>query len=291
MKKTERAEALAFTLKVAREAGGVLQTYARELFSRPIRIIDKGASGLASEADLRAEEMVIAKIRRRYPHHGILAEEESHGKGPARLQRDPKELTWLIDPLDGTNNFLNGLPFYCVSLALVEGHEVQVGVVHNPLTGETFYASRGGGAFLERKFSGKRLIKRLRAPQRSSPLRECLISTNLGSKRHNAHLIRRFPEVRAFRRLGSAALELSYVAGGILDAYWEYNLQPWDVAAGGLICQEAQLRISDLQGRAFDPFSLGVLAARAPLYDDLLEILQAKSFQPTKLTRVSTSLV
>jgi myo-inositol-1(or 4)-monophosphatase len=277
MKTSERAKALVFTRKLASEVGVLLNTFSRKLYRQPLRLIDKGASGMASEADLKAEELVIKRIRKTYPAHGIMAEEDTFKNDlDVRGPRDPEQLTWLIDPLDGTNNFLNGLPFYCVSLALVKGREVQVGVVHNPVAKETFYATKGGGAFLERQFGRERLSKKLKISRTSQPLHECLISTNLGSKRHNASLIRRFPEVRAFRRLGSAALELSYVAGGMLDAYWEYHLQPWDIAAGGLICQEASIEITDLRGQAFDPFEASVLAARSPLYGDLLEILQAK---------------
>ena len=274
MKSSERTQALKFTLKLADDASKVLMDYSRRLYRKPLKLIHKGAAGLASEADLKSEELVLRRIRKKYPDHLIVAEEDSFARklkitGPEH----DKQLTWLIDPLDGTNNFLNGLPFFCVSLALVEGSEVQVGVVHNPILGETFYATKGGGAFLRRRFGTKYLTKKLQTSQVSQPLKDALISTNLGSSRHNASLIRQFPEVRAFRRLGSAALELSYVAAGILDVYWEYKLQPWDIAAGGLICQEAGVPISDLQGRDFQPFSPSVLAARSPLYDDLKRVL------------------
>jgi len=274
MSRAQKAESLEFALKMAEDAGKLLQSYSTRLFTRPLKLIHKGAQGLASEADLKSEELVMRRIQRRYPTHRILSEEDSFTRklkieGPGG-DRTP---TWLIDPLDGTNNFLNGLPFYAVSLALAEGEEVQVGVVHNPIVGETFYATRGGGAFLRRRFGTKYLTKRLRATVGAQPLKDALISTNLGSHRHNADLIRQFPEVRAFRRLGSAALELSYVAAGILDVYWEYRLQPWDIAAGGLICQEAGVPISDHSAQAFRPYTPHVLAARRPLYDDVLAVL------------------
>ncbi|MBY0518767.1 MAG: inositol monophosphatase [Bacteriovoracaceae bacterium] len=274
MKNSERQEALKFTLKLADEAGKILLDHSRKLYRKPIKLIHKGAAGLASEADLKSEELVIRRIQKKYPEHKIVAEEDSFAKKlKVKGPDDPKQLTWLIDPLDGTNNFLNGLPFFCVSLALAQGSEVEVGVVHNPLLGETFYAHRGGGAFLRRRFGTKYLTKKLQTSKVSQPLKDSLISTNLGSSRHNASLIRKFPEVRAFRRLGSAALELSYVAAGILDAYWEYRLQPWDIAAGGLICEEAGVPISDLQGQKFHAFTPSVMAARSPLYEDLLQVL------------------
>ena len=274
MKSSEKKRALAFTMKLALDASKILVSQSKKLYRRPLKLIHKGAAGLASEADLKSEELVIRRIKAAYPSHHIVAEEDSFARklkveGPA----DEDQYTWLIDPLDGTNNFLNGLPFFCVSLALVQGREVQVGVVHNPLLGETFYASKGGGAFLKRRFGTQYQTKRLLPSKVAQPLKDALISTNLGSSRHNADLIRKFPEVRAFRRLGSAALELSYVAAGILDVYWEYSLQPWDIAAGGLICQEAGVPISDLKGQGFHPFLPSVLAARSPLYDDLRQVL------------------
>lgn len=278
MKSTERQRALKFAIKLAHEAGDLLAHHAQKLHRRPLRLIEKGAAGLASEADLKSEALVIKRIKAAYPDHSIVAEEDSFSrKLKVRGPESSEELIWLIDPLDGTNNFLSGLPFYCVSLALTKGVDVQVGVVHNPIIGETFYASKGGGAYLVRHLNGRKLTKKLNVSRADRPLKDCLISTNLGSKRHNAELIRKFPEVRAFRRLGSAALELSYVAGGILDAYWEYHLQPWDVAAGGLICLEAQAHVSDLKGQAFNPFSAAILAARSPIYEDLREILRADS--------------
>lgn len=275
MKTSDKKSILKFSLALAEEAGQLLQSYSRKQYSKSLRVLDKGSQGLTSEADLKAEALVIKRIRQEYPEHLIIAEEDSFTR-KVRLTgyRSHPQPIWLIDPLDGTNNFLSGLPFYCVSLALVIEGKSQMGVVHNPLLGETFYAYRGGGAFLRRRFGNKWVTRRLWDQAKSRPLKDALISTNLGSKRHNAHLIRRFPEVRAFRRLGSAALELCYVGGGMLDAYWEYHLKPWDIAAGGLVCEEAGIHISDLKGREFCPFESGVLAARSPLYEDLLKILQ-----------------
>ncbi len=275
MKPIERERALKFARKLAEDAGKTLLRYSRRLHAGNLQVVHKGSAGLASEADLAAEALVIQRITRAFPGHHIIAEEDSHVRHlkVAGLAPDAPP-TWLVDPLDGTNNFLSGLPFFAVSLALVHGPHVEVGVVHAPLLHETFWASRKGGAFLKRKVGLTSLTKRLQAPKTQRPLKDCLISTNLGSKRHNAELIRQFPEVRAFRRLGSAALELSYVAAGMLDGYWESGLQPWDVAAGGLFCQEAGVGITDLKGQAFDPFSPSVLAGRGTLHGDLLRILQ-----------------
>jgi len=133
MKTSERKRYLDFTLKLAVEASTILTDHSQKLFRRPLRLIHKGAAGLASEADLKSEELVIKRIQQKFKGHTIVSEEDSFTRQlKVRGPQDEEELIWLIDPLDGTNNFLNGLPFWCVSLALAKGNEVQVGVVHNP---------------------------------------------------------------------------------------------------------------------------------------------------------------
>jgi myo-inositol-1(or 4)-monophosphatase len=274
MKKSDKDKILKFALKTAQDAGKVLLDYSAKLHHRPIKIVDKGAWGLASIADLEAEKLVIKNIKNKFPNHKIISEESHFDQG----MKDITELdqAWLIDPLDGTNNFLSRLPFFAVSIAYVDQGVSQVAVVYSPLNQEWFWATRGGGAFIQRKVGNKTIIKKIKKITRAKELKDGLISTNLGSKRHNANLIRKFPEVRAFRRLGSAALELSYVAAGILDAYWEYHLSPWDIAAAGLICSEAGVRVTDLDGRTFSPIHTSIVAAREPLYSELFDILSTR---------------
>ena len=180
---------------------------------------------------------------------------------------------WLIDPLDGTNNFYNKVPFFCVSLALNRGNETLVGVVYNPVNCELFYAIKGKGAYLYRLIGHKEVRVRLEAGKAKKPFSEALLSANLTGKRVEKDLLKRFPEVRAMRRLGSAALEMSYVAAGMLDAYWEHRLQPWDMAAAGLICKEAGVKISSITGEEYHPFGSSVLTAHPSLYPELLSIL------------------
>lgn len=269
MTKNEGSELLKFTLKLAKEAGKILIAYSEKSFSKSLPLIDKGSLGLASEADVKSEKWVMDRIHKKYPKHLILSEEDSFVKKLKLTGPQNDEYMWLIDPLDGTNNFLNGLPFFCVSLALMKGQEVIVGVVYQPLLNETFYALKGRGAYLERYFGKKKVTKKLKASRKTPYLKDCLISTNLGSHRQ----IKQWPEVRAFRRLGSAALELCYVAGGILDGYWDEQLQPWDMAAGGLICEEAGIKITDLNRQSFHPFQGSILASRPALYEDLFTII------------------
>ncbi len=267
------AETLEETIQWARDCGAILNSHLIDSYQRPIKILDKGTEGLATEADMLSEALVMRKIRERYPDHLILSEEDAFAK---KLKLDgvgADQYLWLIDPLDGTNNFYNRVPFFSVSLAVSRGLQTQVGVVFNPVSNELFYATRGGGAFLVRQVGKEEVRIRLKASHVKKGFNEALLSANLTSKRVEKDLLKSFPEVRAMRRFGSAALELSYVAAGMLDAYWEYRLKPWDMAAAGLICEEAGVRISNVKGEEFTPFVSSVLACTPPLYGDLMSVL------------------
>jgi myo-inositol-1(or 4)-monophosphatase len=259
------------------QCGDILNDHLLKSFSRPLRVLNKGKHGLATEADLLSEKFVIDQIQRNYPGHGILSEEDAFARKLKLEGAESDQFLWLIDPLDGTNNFYNKLPFFCVSLALNKGKETLVGVVYNPVNCELFYAVRGRGAYLIRLIGDQEVKLRLQVRKEELSFHEALLSANLSSKRVEKDLLKRFPEVRAMRRLGSAALELSYVAAGMLDAYWEYNLQPWDMGAGGLICEEAGVKISSITGGPYHPFGSSVLAASPALYEELKSILNRPS--------------
>lgn len=255
------------------DCGKILNDHLVRSYSEPLKIIDKGKLGLATEADLLSEAFVIKKIRENYPDHGILSEEDAFARELKVEGAKADQYLWLIDPLDGTNNFYNKVPFFCVSLALNRGNETLVGVVYNPVSCELFYAIKGKGAFLYRLIGNQEVRVKLEAGKNKKRFNEALLSANLTSKRVEKDLLKRFPEVRAMRRLGSAALEMSYVAAGMLDAYWEYRLQPWDMAAAGLICKEAGVKISDITGEEYSPFGASVLTAHPALYKELLAVL------------------
>lgn len=256
------------------ECGNILNKHLIRSYEKPLKLLDKGKLGLATEADLLSETYVMKQIRKHYPDHSILSEEDAFSRELKMEGVNGNEYQWLIDPLDGTNNFYNRLPFFAVSLALTKGNKPQVGVVYNPVSCELFYAIKGKGAYLVRMIGEKEVRIRLRANRRKKVFNESLLSANLSSKRVEKDLLKSFPEVRAMRRFGSAALELSYVAAGMLDAYWEYRLQPWDMGAAGLICKEAGVKISSIKGEEFDPFEPSVLAANPALYQPLLDILR-----------------
>lgn len=237
----ERAEALEVALAAAREAGRLLMEHFGHLSAAQIGSKDV-ARDLVTAADLASERSIVSRLRARFPAHEIEAEEEVRDapRGGAR---------WFLDPLDGTINFVHGLPAFAVSLALYCGDQPEVGVVHAPRLGETFWAMRGAGAFLD----GHPLHV-----SRATNLGEAIVATGFPYKRNELRAQGRatnlenfaavYFEVRGLRRFGSAAIDLAYVAAGRFDGYWELYLSPHDVAAGALLVREAGGVVTDLAG-------------------------------------------
>lgn len=267
------AQVLLLMIDWAFECGDILNTHLVRSYETPLKFINKGKDGLATEADVLSEAFVMKEIKKHFPSHKILSEEDSFTRQLKMEGVKDEEYLWLIDPLDGTNNFINRVPFFGVSLALNKGNTTLAGVVYNPVNCELFYATKDGGAYLVRLIGDKEIRIKLKANKKKKIFKEALLSANLTSKRVEKDLLKRFPEVRAMRRLGSAALEMSYVAAGMLDAYWEYHLQPWDMAAAGLICQEAGVKISNIKGAKYHPFGSSVLTADPDLHGPLMSIL------------------
>lgn len=255
------------------KCGEILNSHLIQSYKSPLKIIDKGKQGVATEADVVSERFVMEQIRKHYPDHKILSEEDAFSRELSMEGVKENEYLWLIDPLDGTNNFYNRVPFFGVSLALNKGNTTLAGVVYNPVNCELFYAVKGKGAYLVRMIGDKEVRIKLKADKSKKVFKEALLSANLTSKRVEKDLLKSFPEVRAMRRFGSAALEMSYVAAGMLDAYWEHRLQPWDMGAAGLICEEAGVKISNIHGEKYNPFGVSVLTAHPALYSPLLKIL------------------
>ncbi|BAS28826.1 inositol monophosphatase family protein [Limnochorda pilosa] len=245
---------------VAREAGGLLL----ERFGRAHTVEHKGPTDLVTEADRLSEEHILARIRESYPGHAILSEE-------AGLQERSGGLRWIVDPLDGTTNFAHGLPLFSVSIALEVDGELAVGVVYDPAAGELFDAVRGRGA---------RLNGRPVHVSAVDTLQEALLVTGFpydlwrDEGEDNLDYFARFARrCQGVRRLGSAALDLAYVAAGRLDGYWELKIHAWDIAAGALLVQEAGGRLSTLDG---DPFRVDggrILASNGHLHEAMLQVL------------------
>jgi myo-inositol-1(or 4)-monophosphatase len=232
-----------------------------------LRIDKKGAIDLVTEMDLAIERAFRAMIAERFPSHAVLGEEfEETGDRDARPR-----FCWVLDPIDGTTNYAHGLPIFCASLALEIDAVAVVGAVYDPTRRELFTAERGHGAWLNG------------APLRvsaSSALIDSLLVTGFHYDIHRdpAYLIELFGEfisrARAVRRLGSAALDLCYVAAGRFDAFWEHKLQPWDVAAGALIVEEAGGKVTTIEGGPFQSRSGSVLASNGGVHAEMLETIR-----------------
>ena len=241
---------LNIAVRAARSAGDVIVRHLDRVDL--LKVEDKGWHDLVSEVDRRAEARIIDVIRGVYPDHAILAEESGHHPG--------SEFEWVVDPLDGTRNYLHGLPHFAVSIAVRRRGTVEQGVVFDPVRQELFAASRGAGASVDNR--------RIRVTARAG-LRGAIVATGLPARRAStldAHLA----EVRALslenanlRRSGSAALDLAYVAAGRLDGFWAWGLEPWDIAAGILLVREAGGIVTGRLG-ADDAMSTGDVVAASP---------------------------
>lgn len=248
---------------IAREAGALVASrYERGAAAR-----EKGhAHDLVTEVDLASEALIVGRLRERFPDHRVVAE-EGGGTGAG-----DGGVTWVVDPLDGTNNFAHGVPIFCVTLAaLVDGVPV-AGATFDPLRGELFSAARGHGAWL----GGRRL-----AVSERSALDQAIVVTGFPYDKSSnpdnnlAEVVAVVPHVRGFRRTGSAALDLAWVAAGRFEAYWERGTQAWDVAAGVLLVEEAGGRVTDLDGAPANVDGGRFLASNGRIHDALLERLRA----------------
>ncbi len=251
-----------FAVDLARRAGAHLVSRLADTASaKEIRF--KGSTDLVTSADREVEAMITGEIRRTHPDHGLLAEEGT--------VREGGEYRWIVDPLDGTTNFAHGLPWFGVSIALEHRGTLILGVVSHPPLGEVFLAERGRGAWLS--IRGGEFVPL--AVSATEELGAALVATGLpGRERRRPHL-RTLPpfleQAREVRIMGSAAVGLASVASGRLDAYWEPGLNPWDIAAGVVLVEEAGGRVTDLRG---DPLRSGdILATNARLHPVILETL------------------
>lgn len=235
-----------------------------EGYGRVARIDVKRHLDFVTDVDHRSEETVIRHILRAFPDHAILAEESgARAESPYR---------WIIDPLDGTTNFIHGLPMFAVSIALEAHGQLQIGVVYEPLRKELFVAERGAGAFLN-----DRAIRVSPAQDRA----RCLLATGFpfrnldGVDEYLAMFRSLMSQVSGIRRPGSAALDLCYLAAGRVDGFWELNLSPWDIAAGALMIEEAGGRITRFNGGPDFLYRGHVIGSNGHLHEWLLETARA----------------
>jgi myo-inositol-1(or 4)-monophosphatase len=260
---------LNIAVKAARRAATVINRASTQLDLLTVQ--SKSPNDFVTEVDRAAEQAIIEVLRDAFPGHGILAE-ESGESGPE------SEFNWIIDPLDGTTNFIHGFPQYAVSIAQTKNGVLEHAVVFDPNTNELFTASRGSGAFLN--------DRRIRVSRRTR-LNEALIGTGFPFRQFDnvdAYLAM-FKELTqktaGIRRPGAAALDLAYVAAGRLDGFWEMGLSPWDMAAGVLLIQEAGGLVSDLSGEGNHLTTGNVVAGTPKIFGQLLPIIQ--SYRPANM--------
>lgn len=253
---------------IAREAGALLRHY----YEKGVTAEFKGDVDIVTEADRESEKLITERLRAAFPDHGIYGEEGAR-------ERLDAEYRWYVDPLDGTTNFAHGFPYFCVSMGLErrpaglrddKDGEMVAGVIYEPLRNELFHAERGKGAWLNERriFTSK-----------STQLQEALLATGFPSrKRHESPNIHFYHELtlrtHGLRRAGAAAIDLAYTACGRLDGYWEFNLNPWDTAAGSLLVEEAGGDVTRFDGSGFQLNSQEVLATNGKMGGELREVFR-----------------
>ncbi len=248
--------------KLAHDAGKLALEYQENGF----KVESKGGVDIVTEADKACERLILKTIKDNFPDHAILTE-ESGSIG------DPKsEYKWIVDPIDGTVNFAHGLPYYCVSIAIIHKGIPIIGVVEAPALGEVFWAKQGHGAFC-----GKRKLQ----VSKTSHIQKMLFSYGYPYDRKDpvrkmTHKIAydMHSTCRGVRRLGSSALEGAYIAAGRLDAFFHYKLKPWDIAAAKIILEEAGGIMTDMNGALLSPKNGRVLASNGTLHHDLIKVIK-----------------
>ncbi len=254
-------------IKAARAAGAIINRAALDV--EAVRISQKQVNDFVTEVDHASEAAIIETLLTAYPDHGILAEESGSQHGNPQADH-----IWIIDPLDGTTNFIHGFPVYCVSIALQVRGRIEQAVVYDPSRNDLFTATRGRGAFLN--------DRRIRVSKRTQ-LKECLISTGFpfrpGDNFNNYLLMMGdvMQKTAGLRRPGAAALDLAYVAAGFTEAFFETGLSPWDVAAGSLLVTEAGGLVGNFTGEADFLDQREMLAGTPRIYGQLVPILHKYS--------------
>lgn len=267
-----------FLKEITKHAGEILLKHQKKLKKLDIKV--KEASGLTSTADLEAEKYLMKELAEKFPEFGILSEEncffENEQNYDVAKQHD---WCWVIDPLDGTTNFLNGMDYFSVCIGLLYKKSPVFGIVYRPSNGDFFWGEYGKGSYY------KNLIKN--SPKKAmflekvnKKLEQSILVTGFATEKgmsieEEFILFKKLlTSSRAVRRMGSAALDLCYLAQGVFDGYWERGLAPWDVAAAGIIAQESGVKISDFHGQRFNPFLESFIAAREPVFAELKKLIR-----------------
>lgn len=257
----------------AKEAVGLGREVLLDYYGRLSRVNVKDQGGLVTEADVESERVITEFLAKTNPHIHFLAEEDFAQQSVGVAQRPraiPQQPCWILDPLDGTTNYVHQFPIFCISLGLLVNDQIVLGIIDAPLMKQFFHAQRGQGAFLN--------SEAISVSQRTQ-LSEALLATGFFSQ--NKDLLdqqislfgRLVNGTRGVRRAGAAAYDLCMVASGVFDGFWEQNLMPWDTAAGSLIVEEAGGCVSNFQGKAYHPLQDSLLAANPQLHSQLLSLI------------------
>jgi myo-inositol-1(or 4)-monophosphatase len=253
-------EVLDFLVPVVREVG----TFLLQSLGSAQSIQFKGRANLVTEMDRRSEEHLIRAIRTQYPGHALLSEEAG------ALPGDAGQPEWILDPIDGTTNYVHGLPYFCIALALRQGPQLQAGMIYYPYVDELYWAERGLGAFMN---------DRPLHVSATPVLEDALLTTGFPSDLSRApdtnieHFLALMPKTRAIRRMGSASLDLCNVAAGRLDGFWQPTMLVWDVAPGAIIIEEAGGRVTDFAGNT-GLYEGSIAASNGKIHAELLEALR-----------------
>ncbi len=251
---------LSLAIDAAKQAG----TFLRDNIGNITTIEQKSSEiNLVTDIDKRSEAMIITMIKERFPGHDIIAEESGTSIGKS-------DYRWIIDPLDGTTNYTHGLPLFCVSIGIEHKRELIAGVIYDPMRDELYTAEIRGGAFLNGK--------RIQVSTEDRLIRSLLITGfpyNIKENPLNAinHFNNFIVEAQAVRRLGSAAIDLAYVACGRAEGFWEVHLHPWDMAAGIAIIREAGGTVTDFEGKTMNVYTPNIVASNGKIHDDMLRLL------------------
>ncbi len=249
------ASYLETAVEIARESGAMLSNY----FERRVAVELKGEYDLVTEADRASEKLVVDRLQTHFPSHSIVAEEGGERKKSS-------EYCWYVDPLDGTTNFAHSFPVYNITLALERAGELVCGCIFDPTRQEMFACERGSGAYLNNR--------RIRV-SKAAKLEDTLVATGFPSRRRHLNVnVHFYYQLAMFthgvRRAGAAAIDLAYVASGRLDAFWEFNLNPWDMAAGILLVREAGGTVTDMHGDAPSLRGPHIMADNGLVHQELL---------------------
>ena len=226
------------------------------------KISYKGRDNIVTDIDKKAEDLIIANVLSAFPDHSILSEESKPTAGTSHYK-------WIIDPLDGTTNFAHGFPFFSVSIALERAGQMVLGVVYDPMREELFHAEDGKGAYLNRKRIFVSKTKKLSQGFLATGFSYGRTRRDENVKHFKNYLMRSM----AIRRAGSAALDLSYVACGRFDGFWEMYLQPWDSAAGAILVREARGTVTKFNGEQYTPYDQDILATNGLVHHQMIKIL------------------